>query len=64
MQRNDIAIERASNMGITAAVRGIPYGQNPYTQHHQQREKLAWSQAHNGMRARMALDGMKAQPLA
>ena len=54
--QRDIAEDRASREGADAAAKGIPYDQNPYTQMGQFREKLAWSTAHNGMRARMASD--------
>lgn len=46
--------ERAANAGATAAVNGVPYSDNPHGSNPEL--KLAWSQAHNGMRARLAMD--------
>lgn len=46
--------ERAANAGATAAVNKVPYGDNPHAADPEL--KLAWSEAHNGMRARMAMD--------
>lgn len=46
--------ERAASAGATAAVEGVPYGDNPHR--NDPELKLAWSEAHNGMRARLAMD--------
>lgn len=46
--------ERAADAGATAAVNGVPYADNPHGSDPEL--KLAWSQAHNGMRARLAMD--------
>lgn len=45
---------RAADAGATAAVNGVPYADNPHGSDPEL--KLAWSQAHNGMRARLAMD--------
>ncbi|MBN9548498.1 MAG: hypothetical protein J0H31_06340 [Alphaproteobacteria bacterium] len=47
------AHQQASNRGASAAARGIPYDQNPFQRGTDQH--LAWSQAHNGFRANIAL---------
>lgn len=49
-----LAIERAANAGATAAVNRVAYSKNPHRDDPELR--LAWSQAHNGMRARLAMD--------
>lgn len=46
--------ERAADAGATAAINGVPYADNPHVSDPEL--KLAWSQAHNGMRARLAMD--------
>lgn len=46
--------ERAANAGATAAVNRVPYDANPHDGDAEL--KLAWSEAHNGMRARLATD--------
>jgi len=46
--------ERAASAGATAAVNRVPYGDNPHEGDPEL--KLAWSEAHNGMRARLAID--------
>jgi hypothetical protein len=46
--------ERAADAGATAAVNRVPYGDNPHAGDPEL--KLAWSEAHNGMRARLAMD--------
>lgn len=50
----EFLMERAANAGATAAVRRRPYSENPHT--NDAGLKLAWSEAHSGMRARMILD--------
>ena len=48
--------EAAENEGKTAAVNGKQYADNPYDAQTQKEEHLAWSQGHNGMRARLLQD--------
>lgn len=47
---------RAKNAGRTAAVHGKPYSANPFDRQTQPEQHLAWSEAHNGMRARLFQD--------
>lgn len=49
------AAHRAEQEGRAAAASRRPYDSNPYPET-MPTLRLAWSQGHNGMRARMALD--------
>jgi ribosome modulation factor len=54
-----LGIERAEQAGANAALHGRSYGSNPFPRDFSPRLHLAWSNGHNGMRVRMALDREK-----
>lgn len=49
-----LAVGRARDAGMAAAMRGAAYATNPHVADPDL--KLAWRNGHNGMRARLAMD--------
>lgn len=53
---DSISYSKAADRGRTAAVKGVSYDDNPYDRRTQPGLHLHWSEAHNGMRAKLITD--------
>lgn len=53
---DDVSFSIAADRGRTAAVKGEGYDTNPYDRVSQPTLHRYWSEAHNGMRAKLAME--------